>query len=219
MRGGGPHRGAGSASTPPRQNSPARRRFADCLQTPRDLSESVLVLVSLLVVALVGQMLVPGWGSAANRFLSPWQFGPSVGKVQISSVSPGDSEVMAGTDLEVSTRIANPDGRALPGRIFVAAAGEKGIEVALARRRKEQVLNFLLPAVIKPLVYRLEIGDSQTRIYTVEVREKPTVAEVAVTLHYPAYLGGGKESIVQKQADLDSPQFTEAEFKSAPPCP
>ena len=196
-----------------------RRRFRYCMQTPRDLAESLVVLVFLLVIALVCQRLLPTWGSAANRLLTPWQFVPAVGKVKILGVSPGDTQVMAGTDLEVSAQIENPDGRAIPGRIFVAATGEKEVEAALAPDEKNENYKLTLPAVIKPLGYRLEIGDSQTRIYTVEVREKPTVAEVAVTLHYPDYLGGGKETFVQKQADLDAPQFTEAELQICPSVP
>ncbi|OHB82045.1 MAG: hypothetical protein A2V98_25790 [Planctomycetes bacterium RBG_16_64_12] len=76
-----------------------------------------------------------------------------------------------------------------------------------------------LPSVLKPLTYRLEIGNSQTRQYTVGVRQKPTVSEVEVTFHYPLYLGRAKETFVEKHADLEAPQYTEAELHIRPSVP
>ena len=57
-----------------------------------------------------------------------------------------------------------------------------------------------IPTVIKPLRYRLEIGDSQTRLYTVQMRQKPAIEEIAVTFHFPAYLGRGDETAVAEAA-------------------
>jgi hypothetical protein len=72
---------------------------------------------------------------------------------------------------------------------------------------------FTVPAVVKPLAYRLEIGDSQTPIYRVGVRKKPTIDKVEITLRYPAYLGRSPESFVRSDADLEAPQFTMAELR------
>ena len=85
--------------------------------------------------------------------------------------------------------------------------------------RATRIYTLTLPSVTEPLTYRLEIGDSQTRVFTVGVREKPTIEEVEVTLHFPAYLGRADETVTQKQADLEAPQYTVAELRIRPSAP
>lgn len=72
------------------------RRFLFCMQTPRDLGESFAVLGGLILIAVVSHMLIPNWGSAANRLIQPWEYVPSVGTVRIVSVKPGSTEVLVG---------------------------------------------------------------------------------------------------------------------------
>lgn len=43
------------------------RRFLYCMQMPRDLAESLVVLAILVTLAVVGQSLIPNWSSAASR--------------------------------------------------------------------------------------------------------------------------------------------------------
>ena len=70
-----------------------------------------------------------------------------------------------------------------------------------------------IPAVLKTFRYRLEIGDSQTAIYSIGVREKPVVERADVTFHYPAYLGRKDETFPQSSLDLEGPQYTVAELR------
>ena len=73
-----------------------------------------------------------------------------------------------------------------------------------------------LTQVLAPLEYRLQIGDSQTRLFQVSVYEKPTIAEVEVTYDFPAYLERPRDTVRQNHADLEAPQFTRAELKIRP---
>ena len=83
----------------------------------------------------------------------------------------------------------------------------------LAADEKKERFNASLPQVLKPLRYRLQIGDSQTRLYKVEVREKPIVEQVEITYNFPGYLGHPAAKATQQHADLDGPQFTMADLK------
>ena len=76
-----------------------------------------------------------------------------------------------------------------------------------------------LPSIVKPLKYRLEVGDSQTRVYQLGIREKPTVTEVEVTYHFPAYLELAPQTFAQPHADLEAPEFTVAEMHIRPSVP
>lgn len=194
-------------------------RFLHCMQTPRDMLESLALLAVLGGVALVCQMLIPTWGSAANRLLTPWRFVPASGSVTILHVSPGNTEVVVGSNLEIRAAIRNPDATPHQAKLFVAPEGEAETVVAMAANEDFTVFRATLPSILKPVQYRLEIGDSQTEAYSVKVREKPTIAEVEVTLHYPPYLRRPPETTVQKNADLEAPQYTVAELKVRPSAP
>ncbi|MHC4177148.1 MAG: hypothetical protein ACYSWU_06560, partial [Planctomycetota bacterium] len=200
-------------------------RFICCMQTPRDLAESLVVLILLTAVAVLCHWLIPTWGSAAARLMTPWRFVPSVGTVEIVQVTPGDedfprdTEVLLGASLDIAARVRNPERKPHQALLFVAAEGEEESRLPMTGGNDHQRYIFTLPSVLKPLKYRVEIGDSQSKVYGVVVRQKPTVAEVEVALTYPAYLGRGKETFVQQHADLEAPQYTVAELRIRPSVP
>ena len=88
-----------------------RRRFANCMQTPRDLAEALVILALLMAAAVVCQSRIPHWTSAASRLLTPWRFVPSIGSVEILNVSPGDADVLVGENVEIAAEIKNPQDR------------------------------------------------------------------------------------------------------------
>jgi len=189
------------------------RRLLWCMQTPRDLAESLGLLGVLILAAVLCRLLIPGFGSAASRLLSPWRFVPAIGSVKIVSVEPGDTNVLVGSSVEVVARIENPTGKPWPASLFVTVEGEEETELPMTPDEKHQRYSLTLPSIIKPLKYRLEIGDSQTQIYSVGLRQKPTVQSVEVTFHYPLYLGKSTETLRQRYADLQAPQYTVADLR------
>ena len=134
-----------------------RRRFLYCMQTPRDLAESLLLLAALVGVATVCYRCIPAWGSAASRLMAPWQFVPAVGKVEIVSVSPGDTQVMVGDGLEVVAEINNPKNLPHSGRLLLAVEGEKETELPMAADQRHARYRLAIPTILKPL--RVPPGD------------------------------------------------------------
>lgn len=189
------------------------RRFRYCMQTPRDLAESFAVLALLVATAVVCEMLIPNWSSAASRLLAPWRFVPSVGAVEILRVVPGNTDVLVGQSVELSAEIDNPEGKPHRAVLFVAPNGDAESQLPMTADEKRQWFRLTVPSVLKPFTYRLEIGDSQTQAYTVGVREKPVVESVEVTFRYPAYLGRKTDTFGQKGLDLEAPQYTVAELR------
>ncbi len=195
------------------------RRFALCMQTPRDLLDSSLVLAAVLGFGLLMNAIVPTWASSSRRLLHPFTFVPSVGSVKIADVIPGDGEVLIGSNLQISARIDGPAANALPATLFVRQAGKPEAALAMLPGADNRTYLAALSQVLAPLEYRLQIGDSQTRLYRVSVYEKPTIADVEVTYDFPAYLERPRETVKQDHADLEAPQFTEAELKVHPSTP
>jgi hypothetical protein len=211
------------------------RRFRFSMQTPKDLAESLSVLVVLFVIGFVSQSSFPNIGSAAGRLMQPWKFVPSVGALKILDVTPGDTEVLLGESLEIVAEIVDRvEGDPHPATLYVAFDGEQetDLPMTVGERYTTQVVEedesvdetrrrytLTLPTIKSPMTYRLEIGDSQTRRYKVAVTEKPTVDEIEVTLSYPMYLDRLQETFIQKTGDLKVPQYTVAELHIRPSVP
>ncbi len=194
------------------------KRLLDCMQTPRDLAESLALLALVVAVAGVCSLVVPNWGSAATRLMKPWEFVPSVGKVQIQ-VTPGNTEVLVGSNVEIVGRVTNADGTPYRGVLYLREEGGPETAMELAADDKYATYRATLPSVTRPLQYRLEIGDSQTEIYTILVREKPTLKQVEITYIYPEYTKLPPHRVTKIDADLDAPQYTVAQLRIEPSTP
>ncbi|HLA86172.1 MAG TPA: hypothetical protein VJL29_15400 [Thermoguttaceae bacterium] len=199
------------------------QRFRWCMQTPRDLIESIAILALLLALGLVCHMTFPAWGSAAHRLFSPWSFVPQQGEVEILEVMPGDIDVLIGSSLVISAKIKPPVGRPrntpFPAAAWIAVGPSNETRFPMTADSTGTQYRLAMPAVTSPMAYRLEIGDSQTRVYRVGVREKPTVAEVEVVYHFPRYLARRPRTVRQSHADLEAPQYTVAELRIRPSTP
>lgn len=195
------------------------RRFLCCMQTPRDLAESSGILALLVGLAIVCEAMLPNWSSAASRLLAPWEFVPSIGAVTIVSVTPGNTDVLVGDSVEITAEIKNPEGKQHQATLFVTSENESESPLVMAGDEKNQQFKLTVPSVLKPLKYRLEIGDSQTEVYAIGVRMKPVVDSVEVAFHYPRYLGRKDDTISQKGLDLETPQYTVAELRLRPSVP
>jgi hypothetical protein len=196
------------------------RRFRYSMQTPRDFAESVGFLAMLIVIAIGCHLLIPSWGSAANRLMQPWEFVPTQGKVQIVSVKPGNTDVMVGGALDVQAEIKAPEKKAYKGVLYVTPEGADQ-EEAMPLAADESMVKYSanIPSVLKPMRYRLEIGDSQSEVFHVSLRQKPAIAEITATYSFPEYLSRKDETVTLKQADLEAPQYTEATLRIKPEAP
>jgi hypothetical protein len=187
-------------------------RFRHAMQTPRDLLEWTAILGLLIVLGLVLQAVLSNWGSAARRLLTPWEFVPSIGTIGEIHVQHGNTEVLVGASVEIIGEIHNPEGEPQRAVLHTVVAGERESSVPMQGDRQQQRFTAILPALLKPVRYRLEIGDSQSPVYTITVRERPSIEEVRVAYRYPSYMEREPVTVAQKHADLQAPQYTVAEI-------
>ncbi|MCL2742747.1 MAG: hypothetical protein FWE67_02740 [Planctomycetaceae bacterium] len=216
------------------------RRFLYALQTPQDLLEAAACLVFLGILALLGSTVFPNWSSAAGRLTKPWDFVPSVGDVKIA-VSPGNTDVLAGTPLDIFAETdepapTSPEQKPLAATLFVFVDGAEKEELLvmlpvsedekltpkvdgaedekpLAEGRIRKKYKATIPVVAKPSIYRIEVGSSQSPKFKIGVLEKPAVSDVDVVYHYPAYMKKPSNTITLKTPDLAAPQYTTAELR------
>ena len=192
------------------------RRFLLCMQTPRDLFESFVLLALVLGLAVLCSAVLPAWGSSTRRILHPFTFVPSLGSVKIVKITPGDTEVLIGSSLQIAAEIDNPARKPLPATLFVRQADRPESAYPMLPDETGGKYVAALSQVLAPLQYRLQIGDTQTQLYKVAVYEKPTVAQVEAAYEFPVYLQRPRETVKQNQGDLEAPQFTRAELRIHP---
>ena len=196
------------------------RRFLLCMQTPRDLFESFVLLALVLDLAVLCSAVVPAWGSSTRRILHPFTFVPSVGSVKIVKVTPGDTEVLIGSSLQIAAEIDNPARKPLPATLFVRQADKP--ESALAMLADETSGKYVaaLSQVLAPLQYRLRDrrhadpalqGRRSTRSRPSPRSRQPT--------NSPRTCERPRETVKQNQGDLEAPQFTRAELRIHPSTP
>jgi hypothetical protein len=216
------------------------RRLLYCMQTPRDLAEAFVLLALVVVAVIYCKSMIPNLGSAANRLLTPWNFVPSVGRAGKIDIKPGDAEVILGGNLAITAMLDNPPSNTLDARLFIQPDGEPETAVSmnvgqvanlptvgqisnLSKNTTGQIENLsyeaTIPSILKPLRYRVEIGDSQSEAFHVTVSEKPMVAEVGVTYQFPRYIGRKDETLALKTPDLHAPQCTVAQLRIRPTVP
>ncbi len=189
------------------------RRFLYCMQTPRDFAESLGLLGLLVGIMIACNALVPNWGSAANRLLSPWEFVPSVGKTGTIEVEPKNKEVLIGSSVEIVGRIDNANGEPKRAVLLITDEAGRETESPMQGDREQQRFTFTVPSVMKGFKYRLEIGDSQSAIYQITVQEKPTIESVEVVYRFPPYMERKDETLTMRTPDLDAPQFTVVDMR------
>ncbi|MDR0870069.1 MAG: hypothetical protein LBN39_04680, partial [Planctomycetaceae bacterium] len=191
------------------------QRFVYSLQTPRDFLEASAFLVLLSILAFLGGSFFPNWSSAANRLTKPWNFVPSVGRVKIKDVKPGNTEVLLGCPLEITVETEEPAvEKPFSATLYVKPDGAENEEgmIMLAAAQKH-TYTATVPVVSKAGTYRIEVGDSQSEKYTIKVLEKPGVADVDVVYTYPPYMKRPPNTAKLTTPDLTAPQHTTAELK------
>jgi hypothetical protein len=190
-----------------------QRRRALCMQTPRDLAEAIGLLAVVLVIGGLLHATVPGWGSAVRRLSRPWRFVPAVGAVEITKVTPGNAEVRLGASLNVSAEIARASGKKPAGTMFVRSPGGPETARPLAPGPDGTSFAAVVPQVAGPLEYRVEIGDSQSERYRVDVYQVPTIVAVEVAYDGPPYLAATRRALKLAVPDLEGPQGATAALR------
>ena len=146
------------------------RRFVHCMQTPRDLAESFLVLAVLAAVALLGPALAAQLGLGVCAALGPLGVCPLAG---IGRDCAGQAERHRSAGRRGRRdfgRNPQPGRPTVPRMVVRNCRGRARVAAGNGRRRQEKNYSLTVPAVLQSFKYRLEIGDSQTPFYAVGVR-------------------------------------------------
>lgn len=156
------------------------------------------VLLATLAITAVYIVLSPkDFFTTAGRVISPWSELAAPSRVKIEDMTPGDTTLVQGEQLEITLSIlgmqedeqaevvySSDDGRIVERRLSLISSSESSIGYSIQ-----------IPGTSEPLglqssiSYRIEAGDARTRNYQAEVSTTPAIAPVSIHLDYPRYTG------------------------------
>ena len=172
---------------------------------------SAVVLAAAILYASLA------WGHLATGLASvihPGRFVPHLGHVEILSVEPGDATLSAGDSLEVKVTAQLPAATQPPQtRLFVSrpdAADHSWPMQPLAEDTGRFAHRF--ETVIDSFQYRVEVGDSQSRVYHVSVRDADAVIGIDHLYRYPTYTRLPAKQVSPAGGPIEVPEGTVVEI-------
>ncbi len=170
---------------------------------PQGVDQSSLIHVGyalLAVMAVTAAYIVlspKDFFTTAGRVISPWSELAAPSRVKIEDMTPGDTTLAQGEQLEVSLSIlgmqedeqaeiiySSDDGRIVERRLSLIPSSESSIGYSIQIPGNSEPLGLQ-----SSISYRIEAGDARTRNYQAEVLTTPAIAPVSIHLDYPEYTG------------------------------
>jgi hypothetical protein len=174
----------------------------------------------LVVIAITGvawqQMDASSFSYSLKRLGFFWGVSDESG-VSIE-VRPGDSEILAGSRLDIEAEVTgfirkSPVLHVLSGGEETAFKMEKSVALeggGSPGRRGHGVFISALPRVDRDIGYFITAGDEATRTYRITVNEEPRIKNGSITLSYPAHTGLGRQVLPRGVWDITAPYGTDA---------
>jgi len=171
----------------------------------KNLKRDIAILFGIILVASLYPLIFPeGFLNASERFLSPLGAISPLSQTSLL-VRPGDVTIAKGDDLAVSAEVSG------------ALVHEAMMDVKTPTERAEIPMTFdgmrfngREQGVTSPIRYRVRAGDAVSPWYHVQVVEKPAVAEIRISYHYPSYTGLKDEKALISDGNISAPAGTDA---------
>ncbi len=155
------------------------------------------LLLAVVAICSLYRVLSPkDLFTSAGRVLLPWTNVIAPSRVQLSAISPGDTQTAKGERVDVSAEVlgleegepvrllySTADQQIVEQEIvMLAAAGGVHFEAKLPQRMSEG-------GVQQDLTYWIEAGDARSPAFQVSVFARPTLIVQSVRYNYPDYTG------------------------------
>ena len=149
-----------------------------------------VVAVALTVWAVVSPAHFKN--SAARLFLPASSIAPLT-STQIASVTPGDAQIINGSEFSVSATLAGDVPRA--AWIMFREAGSNWQRMPMNREVGQPVFKYHWKEVTQPMALYIVAGDTQSTVYQLTVRAKTAIRTRIAEVEPPAYTKVDKQTI------------------------
>ncbi|MEI8063054.1 MAG: DUF4175 family protein, partial [Verrucomicrobiota bacterium] len=151
--------------------------------------------LAVVAVALIGWAVVsPSHfkNSAARLFLPASSIAPLT-STQIAGVTPGDAQIIHGSEFSVSATLAGDVPRT--AWIVFREAGSNWQRLPMNREVGQPVFTYHWKEVTQPMALYVVAGDTQSTVYQIRVRAKTAIRTRIAEVDPPAYTKVAKQTI------------------------
>ncbi|MCA9043540.1 MAG: hypothetical protein KDA69_04420, partial [Planctomycetaceae bacterium] len=194
--------GSGRAIPPEIQAAIEKRAAREMSQQNVDeaVDRRVLLWMSYALLGVIAVFCIYSWQSPKSVGTSLWRaLIPASGvnvatKTEILAVQPGDTEVLARSQLEVSVDLAGDIPETV--QLFFSTVDRRFVDEPVLMRVDEKApnrFNALLTGedgrgLMKDLTYYIIAGDARTPEYRVRINQPPSATVLRVDYDYPEYM-------------------------------
>ena len=156
------------------------------------------VLLAVVAVCAIYLLLSPkDLVTSAGRVLLPWSNVAVPSRVQLSNITPGNTQIARGDQLEVSVEVHGLD-EDEPVRLLYSTADKQivGQEIPMTSSTEGLLYKAKLPGRIsegsgvqQDLTYWIEAGDAHSKRFELTVFARPTLVVQSIRYNYPDYTG------------------------------
>jgi len=126
--------------------------------------------------------------NSLSRLLAPAADIPAMGSVLLEKVEPGDCALLAGSPLNVRATIKGGKGKKVKAALFYSFEGGQERAVPMSPAGENDFFCDINDVRMN-MTYRVVIGGTESRRYSVTIVQKPAVKKIELTYRYPPYTG------------------------------
>ena len=152
---------------------------------------------------LYGALFSDYMGNAFLRFVFPYRYIPPITDTRLE-VSPGDADCLQGDSLRIEARVSG----LLPESASIHAETAGAERSADTMPFEGNAFTYEYANVQRDFTYRIKAGDASTRLYTVTVRDRPSIEDLTLEYRYPAYTGLPDRTETNAPGDIRAPVGT-----------
>lgn len=146
-----------------------------------------LAAIALLALGLWAGLAYERFSNALQRLIFPARNIAALGSVRIVEVTPGNTRLNKGSDLEVTVRTQGEGTGTIEANLYYQYAdGEKRLAKAMIPLRQD-LYTCRIEGVGVPLRYQIAIGGSQSKDYWVDIVELPVIVRRSIAYEFPPY--------------------------------
>lgn len=169
------------------------------LERGRVAKFAMILVASLALIVVAASFLDLGLWAKRNLFLSAEEW-PRYTKFEWQVEQ---TRVPQGDPLKLQVAVSGP----LPDQVFLTyefQGGDSGTE-AMSQTGNDALFSFEMESVLESMTVQVEGGDGLSERLEIIVVERPRVEDLAITLHYPDYMGREANRLETIEGDIRLP--------------
>lgn len=189
------------------QNKPLDQAvtFSDIRRLSIAVACVVAAFLALVAIPSLRAALTHGW----NQMFNPSVFVPVIRETEILEVQPANVTLVTGQPLELTVLARSSDPKAIPAGRLILDSGRSAVDLSASAASEGRLrYAYRIDHVDASLKYRVEIGGTQSKWFSVTVVKQVKLQELTLTITPPLYTRQAQRTLSFKAADIGKQAIT-----------